>query len=94
MDEKATCDRLLLKDTSIWLHHRNLSFSATAIFKEKIDVAPNIMEDVFYFRERLHNLRSKTGPFMTFKVRTAYHGLNFVIYLVPGIWKRVPDVKS
>ena len=54
------------------------------MFKGKTDLAPNIIEDIFKFRERLLNVRSETNQFITSSIRTTYHGLRFCHML--GSW--------
>ena len=83
-------DELLQKDNSVRVHHRNQQFLATEIFKVKNVLDPNIMKEVFQFRELLYNLRSKMSIFLTRKVRTTY-GLNSMIYLAARICEQVPE---
>ena len=64
-DKNATYDELLQKGNSISVYYRNLQFLATELFKVKIDIAPNIMKEVFQFREPLSSLRSDMSAFMT-----------------------------
>lgn len=88
---KANYDDLLQKDNFLGTHHRNLHISATEIFNLKNDLAPNIMEEVFQFREPLYKLRSEMRTFMTLKVRIMYRSLNSDTYLAPRILQLVPE---
>ena len=61
-------------------------------FKVKNNLAPNIMKDVFQFREPLCNLSSVMSAIMTRKVTTICHGLSSATHLVPGEWEEVSKV--
>ena len=50
-------------------------------FKVKNNLAPNIMKDVFQFREPLCNLSSVMSAIMTRKVTTICHGLSSATHL-------------
>ena len=50
-DKKATYDEFLQKDNSPGIHHGNLQFLATTIFKVKNDLALKKLTEVFQFRE-------------------------------------------
>ena len=84
-DKKTNFNEYLQKDNSVRVHHKNLQFLATEIFNVKVDLAPNIMKDLFQFREPLHNLCQKISTFLTRKVRTTYYDPNLVTYLAPKI---------
>ena len=46
-DEKSSFDELLIKDKSVSVHHRNIQYLATEMFKVKLGIAPLFMSDIF-----------------------------------------------
>ena len=59
-DYTSYFDELLLKDNSFRMHHRKLQKLAIALFKVKLGLAPEIMENVFPIIENPYDLRNKT----------------------------------
>ena len=49
-DYKATFSESLSKDKSVTIHQRNLQLLAIDIFKTKGELNPNIMEEIFTFK--------------------------------------------
>ena len=47
MDNLSTFEELLRKDKSVSVHHRNIQFLATEMFKVKLELAPKFMTDIF-----------------------------------------------
>ena len=56
-DNQSSFKELLEKDNSVTVHHKNLQALVTEIFKVKNDLAPDILKDVFEFKEPPYNLR-------------------------------------
>ena len=50
MDEVSTFDELLKRDKSVKIHHRNIQFLATEMFKVKFGFSPQFMTDIFKTR--------------------------------------------
>ena len=62
LDETSTFEELLEKDKSVTIHHRNLQFLATEMFKVTLGLSPSFMSEVFGYgdNERVRNTRSNT----------------------------------
>ena len=56
-DNQPSFKRLLEKDHSVTVHHKNLQVLVTEIFKVTNNLAPNIMKDVFELKEPSYNLK-------------------------------------
>ena len=46
--QNLTVQELLAKDKSISVHQKNLQFLATEIFKSKMGVSPELINDIFH----------------------------------------------
>ena len=55
-DNKLTFNDLVKLDNSVAIHQRKLQILATEIFKVKINLAPEIMTEVFEINEPYYNL--------------------------------------
>ena len=44
---KSTFEELLDKDNSVSIHHKNLQFLATEVFKIKDNMAPEFLNEIF-----------------------------------------------
>ena len=68
-----TFQELLAKDKSVSIHLKILQLLAIEISKSKTGVSPELMNDIFHFVERPHNLRSN---YILKRKRdnTVYHG--------------------
>ena len=60
-DYNATFSELLSKDKSVTIHQRNLQLLATEIFKTKNELNPEIMGEIFTFKNVDYNLRNNTS---------------------------------
>ena len=54
-DNKSTFSQLLLKDNSVTVHNRNLQVLVTEMFKYKMGLSPDIMNDIFQRRNCSYN---------------------------------------
>ena len=54
------------------IHHKNVKDLVAEIFKNKDDLAPDIMKNIFGLKEPLCNLRSESNCFTRQSVKTAY----------------------
>ena len=76
-DHKSSLDELLRKDDSCKIHDRNLQKLVSEIFKVKMNLAPEIMKEVFEIVEVLYALRnelklkSKKTHFVKYGIETA-----------------------
>ena len=60
-DYKATFSELLSKDKSVTIHQRNLQLLATEIFRTKKELNPNIVEEIFTFKDVDYDLQNTTS---------------------------------
>ena len=88
-DPSLTFDKLLRKDNSFQVHHRNLQILATEMYKAKNNLSPTIIKKVFQVRENPYNLRN-ANPFQSTNVNTVHNGINTVAFQGPKIWEIVP----
>ena len=58
-DYISSFDELLLKDNSFRIHHRKLQKIAIKIFKVKLDIAPEIIKNVFQITENPFDLKKR-----------------------------------
>ena len=84
-DFRSSFSELLNKDNSRTVHQRNLQKLVIELFKVKIGVAPEIMNEVFQIEERPYNFRN--GVFIRrHNVRTVRYGTETVSFLAPKLW--------
>ena len=72
------------------VHRKTLQVLVTEIFKVKNNLGPDIMKDVFDFKEPPYNLRSESNHFTRRNVENTYHGLLSINHRAPKIWDLVP----
>ena len=93
-DRTSTFEELLRKDNSVSIHHKNLQVLATEMFKIKNKMSPKILDEIFYEKTSLYNLRQNSSFFIR-KVHSVYHGTESLSFLGPKIWELVPkDLKQ
>ena len=89
-DYRSSFSELLNKDNSRTVHQRNLQKLVIELFKVKIGVAPEIMNEVFQIEERPYNFRN--GVFIRrHNVRTVRYGTETVSFLAPKLWELIPE---
>ena len=76
---------MLAKDESVNDHQKNLQLLATKIFKSKTEVSPELMNDIFHFVERPHNLRSNY-TLERKRDHIVFHGSENLSSLAPKLW--------
>lgn len=89
-DDNATFQELLCKDNSVKIHDRNLQVLVTEMFKVKLGIAPDIMNDIFRIRNRNYITR-KNDEFQSHCVKTVHYGTETVSFLGPKLWSILPD---
>ena len=50
-DQKSTIEKLLERDKTFFIHHKNIQSLAIEIYKFVNDLSPEIMDSVFLFKE-------------------------------------------
>ena len=90
----STFSDLLQKDNSVSIHYRNIQLLCIEIFKVRHQLSPDIMNNVFKFKQSMYNLRRKT-IFESSNIRTEHFGIETLSYLGSKIWEQVPEeIKS
>ena len=89
-DYTSSFKELLLKDSSLTIHQRNLQKLVTELFKVKIGVAPEIMKDIFEINESRYNFRH---DFLVKRhnVHSVQYGTETAAFLAPKLWDTIPD---
>ena len=89
-DKTSSYEKLLEKDGSVSIHHRNIQSLAIEMYKVKNKIAPIITANIFCpMPENHYNLRNQNDFEIPF-VRTVYHGTESISCLGPKIWNIVP----
>ena len=89
-DRSSSFEKLLKKDNSVSIHHRNIQALATEMFKVKNNIAPEIMKELFAPKMSSYDLRNNNS-FKRRRVKSVWHGTESVSYLGPKIWDLVPN---
>ena len=74
----------LKKDGSFNIHDRNLQKLVIAIFKVKMKLAPDIMNEVFDIIESSYPLRNELR-FKSRNIRTVRHGIETIAFVASRI---------
>ena len=76
--------QLLEKDSPVTIHIRNLQVLATEIFKERNNLSPPIVQNIFRTTEPAYSLRRDT-IFESLRIQTQRYGIESLTYLGPKI---------
>ena len=88
-DNMSIFQELLNKDNSFSIHHRNLQFLATEMFKIHRGLSPEILRQTFVPRTSLYNL-CRNDTFEKRKVHSIFHVTESLSFVGPKIWDLVP----
>ena len=90
-DKKSNFNELLVKDGSVSIHHQNLQKLAVEMFKVSRGLSPEIVNELFQFREQIpYELRQKS-QFQIHWVHSAFSNTDSLKFLGPKIWALVPN---
>ena len=74
-----------------WGDHQKKKFfinNSVEVVIHIVDLAPDIMKDVFELKEPPYNLRSESNHFTRRNVKTTYYGLSSIKHLASQIWEQ------
>ena len=89
-DNTSTFHQLLLRDNSVTVHNRNLQVLVTEMFKFKMGLCPEIMNDIFQSRNCSYNIRN-ISEFKSNCVKTVHYGTESLSFLGPKLWTLLPQ---
>ena len=93
-------NELLTKDNSVSVHHSNLQYLATELFKVKTNCAPILLNDIFRTKSVPNesvasNLKSQPFFYNHHNPKTVLYGTDTLRDLGPKIWNIIPnDIKN
>ena len=88
-DKTSTFQKLLDKDKSISVYHKNIQVLATEIYKTVNGLAPININSIFEIKDIEYNLRNKI-IFKSRRINSVRYGIGSLPYLGPKIWNIVP----
>ena len=89
-DHNSTFEELLAKDGSFKFHDNNLQRLLLEIFKVKIKLAPEIMNEVFHIIESPYPLRNELR-FKSRNIRFVRYGTETAAFFGSKIWRYMPS---
>ena len=89
-DHNLTFGKLLAKGGSFKIHDRNLEKLLTEIFKVKMELAPDIMNDVFDIIEWPYPLRNELR-LKSQNIRSVRNGIETAAFVGCRIWSYMPS---
>ena len=94
-DNKSSFDELLETDNSVSVHHRNIQFLATELYKIVNGLSPEIMKEAFPFNQNTsYNTRNKRKVHSR-SINSVTIGSETLSHLAPKIWELVPvEIKN
>jgi len=93
-DRKSTFEDLLIKDNSVTVHFQNIRAMMVEMFKIKLGVAPELMNDVFeQCVQSNYDLRG-SRDFKSRSIKTVYYGESSLSCLGPKLWSNLPEELS
>ena len=89
-DHNSTFEELNAKEGSFKIHDRNLQRLLTEIFKVKMKLAPEIMNEVFESIESPYPLRIESR-FKSQNICTVKYGIETAAFVGSRIWSYIPS---
>ena len=88
-DHDSSFDKLLEKDNSVTIHHRNIQALAIEIFKIIKGISPKFMNDIFGLKEEIKYC--SRFSFKSRNIKTIKYGSETLSFLGPKIWFMLPN---
>ena len=88
-DKKSNSNELLVKDGSVSNHHKNLQKLAIEIFKVSRGLNPEIVNELFQFREKIPSESRQRSQFQIPFVSSVFSGTEYLKFIEPKIWALV-----
>ena len=89
-DKSSSCRKLLTKDRSVTIHHRNIRALAIEIYKFIQGISPPLLNEVFVSRQCNYDLRGNNF-LKRRRVKSVIYGTESMSFLVPKIWDILPN---
>ena len=90
-DKKSNFNELLVKDGSVSIHHQNLKKLVVEMFKVSRGLSPEIVNELFQFREQIPYQLRQRPQFQIPLVHSVFSGTESLKFLGPKIWALVPN---
>ena len=91
-DKKSNFNELLVKDGSVSIHHQNLQKLAVEMFKVSRGLSPEIVNELFQFREQIPYELRQRPQFQIPWVHSVFSGTESLKFYGPKISALVPDM--
>ena len=92
-DKSSSFRELLERDNSVTIHERNIQVLLTEIFKVKSGAAPEIMTEIFKFKDHSYDLR-KNNCLERRIIKSCKYGSETVSNLGAKLWDILPETES
>ena len=93
-DKKSNFNELLVKDGSVSVHHQNLQKLAVEMFTVSRGLSPEIINELFKFREQISYELIQRPQFQIPWVHSLFSGIESLKFLGPKIWALVSNEKT
>ena len=90
-DKESNFSELLVKDCSVSIHHQNLQKLAVEIFKVSKGLSPEIVNELFQFREQIPCELRQRSQFQILWVHSVFNGTGSLKSLGQKVWALLPD---
>ena len=85
-DKKSNFNELLVKDGSVSIHHQNLQKLAVEMFKVSRALSPEIVNELFQFREQIPYKLRQRSQFQIPWVHPVFSGTESLKFFGPKVW--------
>ena len=90
-DKKSNFNELLVKDGSVSIHHQNLQKMAVEMFKISRSLSPEIVNELFRFREQISYELRQRPQFHIPWINSVFSGTESLEFLGPKVWALVAN---